>query len=52
MIYKLTTGAAAIILAAVTVTTSSHPVAASCAVASFLALMLFAGSVIEGITKK
>lgn len=59
MTYKLTTGAAATIFGIVIVFcgtqviySSSQAVAESCAVVGFLALMLFAGSVMEGILKK
>lgn len=43
---------AAIILGTIAATSNSHPVAASCSVAGYLAMMLFAGAIIEGITKK
>ena len=52
MIYKLTTGACAISLGTFAATHNSHAVAASCAVSGFIALMLFAGRIIEDITKK
>jgi len=52
MTYKLTTGACAIILGTVAATSNSHPVAAACAVAGYLVMMLFAGKIVEDVLQK
>ena len=52
MTYKLTLGLVANLCAATAVFTASHAIAASAAVTGFLALMLFAGSVMDDLLAK